>query len=971
VIQSIRTRLLLLLLGLTTITVLAVGYLGADSVRSIGETARQTSTDALRAQAEKYLRQVTLSDAQKNDLILTKVEREAESVAQYASQVFSNPDAFADRDYWQAEDHMTVASEGQYKNDETDVSSVFVPAFAEVDDELQTALELGAYLDFIFAPTYESDPNTVAIYLGTEHETIHYHPNIDLGAVVPPDFQVTQRPWYVDVAPENNPERKVIWSPIYVDATGKGLLVTAAAPVYVNDEFRGAVGIDVTLEGIRASVEKSRLLGSGYAFLLDSQGRAIALPEQGYQDILGRSPDPDEVGTELSESTSRFTPVLNNMMAGSAGFGALEVDGRELFVAYAPMKSTEWSLANVVETEAVLQAVAGLQDELETSTRSLLLRRILPISGGILAAMAIIGLLLAQRLTNPIQKMAAAAQRIGAGQWDVPLPRTGNDEFGVLADAFRQMTEQLRDLYGSLEEKVAARTRDLKRRTNQLQAASYVAREAAAIQDVNQLLDETVHLISDRFGFYHAGLFLLDEDEEYAVLRAASSEGGQRMLARGHKLKVGEVGIVGYAADTGEPRIALDVGADAVFFNNPDLPQTHSEMALPLKVRGGVIGMLDVQSKEVAAFTDEDVEIVQTVADQVAVAIENIRLLEETQAQLQEVSALLGSQSREGWERMARGRPDWGYDYDGVEIRPRQETSTEWGEPQLTAPLQVHGEVIGNLNVALGDRSPTSEEKALAQAVAGRASQALESARLFQETQRALGEMEALYRASEAVVAADTPAGLLRAFTNHVIPPQMDRCVLALLDPASPPEDPVVKVEAAWEPGIEHPAVLGDRWNISQIPVIARMSDESLAISDVVASPELDKISRNVLLDVLEFRAIAIVPLLIGQRPLGWLMIGSLTGPYDFSERAMRLYRTLADQAAVALEGMRLLERTRRRAERERVVTEITSRVRASTDVDTILQTAIGELGRTLRASDGLIRLQVDDGTDEPQPSEE
>jgi len=184
---------------------------------------------------------------------------------------------------------------------------------------------------------------------------------------------------------------------------------------------------------------------------------------------------------------------------------------------------------------------------------------------------------------------------------------------------------------------------ETERRAAQLAAAAEVARDATAILDVDQLLDETVHLISEQFGFYHAGVFLVDEPGEYAVLHAASSAGGQRMLERGHKLAVGKVGIVGYVAGTGEPRVALDVGEDAVFFDNPDLPETRSEMALPLISRGRVIGVLDVQSTETAAFSEEDVTTLQTMADQLAIAIENARLYQEavhTAERLTEVDRL-------------------------------------------------------------------------------------------------------------------------------------------------------------------------------------------------------------------------------------------------------------------------------------------------------------------------------------------
>lgn len=203
-------------------------------------------------------------------------------------------------------------------------------------------------------------------------------------------------------------------------------------------------------------------------------------------------------------------------------------------------------------------------------------------------------------------------------------------------------------------------------------------------------------------------------------------------------MKVGEVGIVGYVAGSGQPRVALDVGEDAVFFDNPDLPLTRSEMALPLKVRDHLIGVLDVQSTEAAAFTDEDVAILQTMADQVALAIENARLLEEAEERLQEVDLLLGRQGREGWARLAAEQPRWGYTYDGVEVVPRHTARVADGEaePQLTVPLQVRGEVFGHLALALPDQSLTPDAAALAQAIANQASMALENARLYQDTQR-------------------------------------------------------------------------------------------------------------------------------------------------------------------------------------------------------------------------------------------
>ncbi len=179
-----------------------------------------------------------------------------------------------------------------------------------------------------------------------------------------------------------------------------------------------------------------------------------------------------------------------------------------------------------------------------------------------------------QEMARSVAELRQGVARIGGGDLTYELRIRTGDEIEELGNEFNRMAAQLKGLITGLEERVAERTRDLERRTTQLQAAAEVAREAAAIRNLDALLDDVVHLISDRFGFYHAGIFLLDDAREYAVLRAASSEGGQRMLARGHKLAVGKIGIVGFVAGSGQPRIALDVGEDAVFFDNPDLPLT-------------------------------------------------------------------------------------------------------------------------------------------------------------------------------------------------------------------------------------------------------------------------------------------------------------------------------------------------------------------------------------------------------------
>jgi GAF domain-containing protein len=203
------------------------------------------------------------------------------------------------------------------------------------------------------------------------------------------------------------------------------------------------------------------------------------------------------------------------------------------------------------------------------------------------------------------------------------------------------MTTRLREILESLEKRVEARTSELlvaneknERRAKQFESIAQVSRTISSTENLDNLLAHITTVINHEYGFYHVGIFLVDDQNQYASLRATNSDGGLIMLRRGHRLKVGEQGIVGFVTSRGEPRIALNVGQDAVFFNNPDLPETRSELALPLKLGGTILGALDLQSMDVNAFSQEDVSVLSILADQVAIAIQNARSAEQAQRAL-------------------------------------------------------------------------------------------------------------------------------------------------------------------------------------------------------------------------------------------------------------------------------------------------------------------------------------------------
>jgi GAF domain-containing protein/HAMP domain-containing protein len=353
-----------------------------------------------------------------------------------------------------------------------------------------------------------------------------------------------------------------------------------------------------------------------------------------------------------------------------------------------------------------------------------------------LVLLGIGGYITANYVASPIIGLRNIANRISQGEFTfriTNIPQTR--ELAELAQDFNSMAENLNSLIYDLEQRVEERTAGLTKKTEQLRAASFIARQTANVESLAELLDIVTNLITDQFGYYHAGIFLTNEAGDEVILQAASSEGGKRMLARGHALGVGTQGIVGYAASQKTPRIALDVGSDAVFFNNPDLPMTRSEVALPLIVRDKVVGILDIQSDQPQAFRVEDIDVLQTLADQVAVAIEDTRLLGESQAAIMQLEAVSSHRTREAWDKLLqeRGR---GFTYTPLGIRADRHPDSD-DDKRFKTPITLRGQRIGSISLSRKDNTNWNRlDEDLINEVAAQVGLAVDNLRLLEDAQQ-------------------------------------------------------------------------------------------------------------------------------------------------------------------------------------------------------------------------------------------
>ena len=379
--------------------------------------------------------------------------------------------------------------------------------------------------------------------------------------------------------------------------------------------------------------------------------------------------------------------------------------------------------------------------------------------------------------TETVYRTGGIVFAIGAILYGIQVFRENLDK-----DQLRELTEsnrELEDITATLEKRIGDRTNELERanlqvqeRATRFQIISEVSQEISSNVDQHskELLNLIARSISEKLGFYHVGIFLMDENSEYAVLRAANSQGGQRMLDRRHQLKVGGTGIVGYVSQGGRPRIALDTGTDAVFFNNPDLPQTRSEMALPLKYGSKVIGVLDVQSTLPSAFKDEDANLLSTLANQIAIVIINVLTSERS-----EFPSLLQSSGKTSGQLSRKQKQD-GYSYhpDGTISAatpinsPTLDQAIASGETvmlvqpskdnpaTLAVPVKFRDQIIGVIHIQAVEtnRKWTEDEIAMVQAISDRAAFALENARLFEETSRRAEQEETIAKVTSQIGAS-------------------------------------------------------------------------------------------------------------------------------------------------------------------------------------------------------------------------
>lgn len=483
-----------------------------------------------------------------------------------------------------------------------------------------------------------------------------------------------------------------------------------------------------------------------------------------------------------------------------------------------------------------------------------------------------------------------------------------------------------------------------------LRTVAAVSTTVAATLEQQALLQNVVDLTKERFGLYHAHIYLLDDSGESLSLYAGAGEIGQKMVAEGRTIPIGkEQSLVARAARSHHGVIVNDVTADPGFLAHPLLPNTCSEMAVPMIAGDTVLGVLDVQASEANHFTDEDVQIQTTLAAQTAIALQNARTIEKAETAVAQLNMLTKRLTREGWDQFLTTKEasqlSFGYDLKQVAQVSETATSTFESNAALNQPIRVQGEKIGALQIA-EPQALSSEAQEIIASVTERLGEHIENLRLTAQTENALAHTEALFVGSERVVRSTNMDDILQALVNSTELQKMDRASILFFDKHWDKGPEMLTIAAYWtQESIEEVTPIGTTYPLDMFPTINSLSrDEITFVEDVSTDPQVDQKLRAFFKQA-KINSYITIPLTLGDQWIGFVS-GQSNRSMSINANAVRQMKGLTDQAAVVAQSLRLYEDAQSRAQHEQTLREVTERIHAAPDAESVLRIAAKEINR-------------------------
>jgi len=834
-----------------------------------------------------------------------------------------------------------------------------------------------------------------------------------------------------------------------------GLGIRGEVPVFYQGKHIGVV--DVGLDIGPAFLENiKKQYGIDAQIMLEATAAQTATFAGSTSELSGPIPELLIQASTFSQPFYAEPAVYERILNGETLVSRLNFNERTYSVISAPLKDYSGKVIGVLEI------FSDRTEIIATQSQSLILSILVGVIASVLGALILVRII--NQTVQPINALTETATALAGGDLDRQVKIQSRDELGVLATAFNNMTGRLRDLIGSLETRVADRTRNL-------ELAAEVGRSISQVRDLEGMLRDAAEIVRSRFDLYYTQVYLTNQAQNSLILQAGTGTVGAELVGRGHSLPINTNSINGRAVVEKQPVIISDTAASASFRPNPLLPETRSEMAVPLMVGEKVVGVLDLQSNQ-SGFLNEEIlpafealagqlaiaiqnanllaeteqaraevekqaarlsranwqgyldaihkpealgfkfernqilpldeaqagsaaentlaapisvagealgslvvemesedrktqnaELVNMVAHQVAQQIENLRLLESAERYRLEAEEASRRLTREGWKEYVTVHADQGpsYLYDLKEVRPyHQSKDPLMDESALSLPLKVRDETIGRL-VVQGLGSKDTESLELANVVAERLGAHIESLRQFDQTQSALAQSEKLFEASRLLSQAQDLQELTASTVKMLDIPEINRAVLATFNYDKDNNLDSLDIIANWWNGTGHEITpIGTHYPLEVIRVMPMfVSPTPVFFNDTATDERVDATTMQ-LVQRLNLRAVAVLPLFSGTRQIGALILEA-EEPHAFTPEETRLYTSLAPQIATVLENRRQFEQAQKQAERESTLNLISQKIQSATSVEAVLQIAARELGHALGAPLTIAQLGVKD----------
>ncbi len=809
-------------------------------------------------------------------------------------------------------------------------------------------------------------------------------------------------------------------------------VIRYATPVVVDGQTYGIVVGNILAERFLAPLGDSDM----DTFLVDTDGYYLYHPDQSKR--WGRDL---RTGITVFQETPQLAPILTSGKVDS--FSTAE----QLFT-FSPVTlpgetSPRWYLA-------AFDSLAAAQAPVNSAVRTGLVVLIMTVTVAVVVAVFV-----SQLISVPVIELTHTVERLAAGDLEAEAEVRSTDEIGKLAAAFNEMAARLQQTLGGLQ----ARSRDLELTVD-------MGRDISQVRDLTDMLSNAVELIRDRFDLYYAQVYLTDAAGRVLLLQAGTGEVGKILVERGHRLPVATGSINGTAAAKQEAIIVTDTEQSTAHQANPLLPHTRSEMAVPLIADGRLLGILDLQSDQpgrlradylpvfetlaaqlafaiqnATLFTEteraraaveaqvrqsmadgwktffnaverserlgvaydihadaplaelplpapeshhlavpiaiagatvgsirledyegrtwakDEMEVVQAVADKVARQAENLRLVNEAKRARFEAEQASRRLTREGWESYlaATELTADGFVYDRKQVRPLMDEGSS-KETAVSQPLAVRGEAIGQLTLT-GLDEIDEEAAALIQVVSEKVSERVEALRLTAQTEHALAGTEALYRGSDRLVRAKTFQDVLQSLVTSTMLKDCESTHILLFNRPWEDEMPESLLVAAEHINVDGESSLvsvGTWLEMDQLPTVKLFSPEKpLLLENLAHNEQIEDDFKDMMASV-NIRGIAVFPLMAGGHSIG-MVTGLSSKPLNWTVEQTRQTNSLVEQAATAIQTIRLLQETQQRAEHEALVNSITQKIQRTMTVKSALETAVQELGQAL----GVHHIQI------------